>query len=144
MRYHLAILKPRYLDLILQQLKTLECRLTRIPCPPFQLIARGDKIYLKASAGPVLGTAWVEKVRFFQNLTAAGIEKICQSYNDRIIASPDYWLSRGDCRYCTLVWLKDVQRIKPYPIKTQGFRAWLTSDNDAFASPDQHLPNGKK
>ena len=47
MRIHIAILKRSYLSLILTGQKRLECRLTKISCPPFGQIAGGEKVLLK-------------------------------------------------------------------------------------------------
>ena len=43
-RWHIAILKRRYLELILSDQKRIECRLTRIPCAPFGRIGPGERI----------------------------------------------------------------------------------------------------
>jgi len=125
MRSHLAILKQPYLGLILSNRKRIECRLTRIPCPPFKQIAAGEKVLLKESCGPVRGEAVVEDVLFFENLTSAEVWRIRQEYDADILGRDEYWHSRQDCRYCTLVWLKDVRPIEPYRIKRKGLRAWV-------------------
>ena len=59
---HLAILKQPYLELILRGEKTIECRLTRTPKPPFGVLQTGQRIYLKQSSGPVRGVATAGKV----------------------------------------------------------------------------------
>jgi len=130
MRVHIAILKRYYLDLILAGRKRLECRLTRQARPPFQQIAPGEKVLLKQSAGPIRGQAVVEDILFLENLTPAGVQSICRDYNDRILAAPDFWQSRQNCRYCSLIWLKDVTPLEPYRIKTPGMRAWILCQDD--------------
>ena len=126
MRWHMAILKPQYLELILSGQKRLECRLTRIPCPPFGRIGPGETVLLKQSSGPVSGQATVDKVEFLDNLTQADIRLIADRHNDQIMASHDYWTNRQDCRFCSLVWLKDVAHVEPYRIEKKGMQAWLT------------------
>ena len=128
MKTHIAILKQQYLNYILQGQKQLECRLTKVQCAPFNQIAPGEKVLLKQSAGPVRGRATVQTVRFFDNLTPRKIQKIYQDYNDRIMGAEDFWQSRRNCRYCTLIWLKNIEKIAPYRIKTSGMRAWLISE----------------
>ena len=130
MRSHIAILKKPYLDLILTGRKCLECRLTKTACPPFDRIAPGENILLKQSSGPVRGRAVVEQVCFYADLTPVGIEAICRDYNDQIIATADFWRSRRDARYCSLIWLKEVTPLTPYRIKTRGLRAWIITNPD--------------
>lgn len=127
-RSHTAILKRPYLNLILSGAKSIECRLTRIPCPPFGRVAPGEIVRLKESGGPVRGEAVVARVKFFENLTAAKIGRMEKKYNKQIMGTPDYWESRGDCRYCSLIWLKDVRPIEPYRIKHRGMQAWLVHE----------------
>ena len=129
MRSHVAILKRPYLDLIVTGQKQVECRLTRVKCPPFGQIGPGEKIVLKESGGMVRGEAWVEVVRFFEPETPADVAKLYRDYNKLIMGAKEYWQDRCDCRFCSLIWLKDVKKIEPYRIKTSGMRAWLTYEN---------------
>ncbi len=76
MRIHIAILKRPYLSLILTGQKRLECRLTKISCPPFGQIVGGERVLLKESGGPVRGQAEVKKVLFFEGLTPDKIDSI--------------------------------------------------------------------
>jgi len=127
MRSHIAILKKPYLDLILNGSKRIECRLTKIPCPPFGCIGPDEAILLKQSGGPVRGRCRVDRVLFFENLTPETLqEKVIQQYNHQIIAADDFWLTRRHSRFCTLVWLKEIETIAPYRIKGRGLRAWIT------------------
>ena len=128
MRTHIAILKRRYLNYILAGQKKLECRLTKVRFAPFNQIAPGEQVLLKQSAGPIRGQAVVKAVRFFDNLTPTKIQKICNDYNGQIMGAEDFWRTRQDCRYCTLIWLENVKKIAPYRIKTKGMRAWLISE----------------
>jgi len=125
MRIHIAILKRSYLSLILEGQKRLECRLTKISCPPFGQIAAGEKVLLKESGGPVRGQAEVKKVLFFKNLTPDRIDSIYRDYNDQIYGADEYWQSRRNCRYCTLIRLKNIKSCGPYRLRTRGMRAWL-------------------
>ena len=125
MRIHIAILKRPYLRLILAGRKRLECRLTKISCPPFGQIAGGEKVLLKESGGPVRGQAEVKKVLFFEDLTPDEIDSIYRNYNDQICGVDEYWQSRQNCRYCTLIWLKNIKTCDPYRLRTRGMRAWL-------------------
>ena len=55
MKYHLAILTPGWIDLILDGSKTIESRFTKVRCAPFGKVHEGDSVYLKESGGLVKG-----------------------------------------------------------------------------------------
>lgn len=124
MRTHIAILKQPYISMILEGIKTIECRLTRIACPPFRTIEPGDLLYLKRSGGTIQAKAIAEKVQFFENISASDIRRLQQHYNHLIRADHDYWQQRHNCRFCTLIWLTEVAHIKPLPFPGKGMRAW--------------------
>ena len=121
-------IKRHYLGLILDGHKAVECRLTRIPCPPYGMIRSGEKLLLKESGGPIRGEAVVEDVIFLDNLTPECVKGICQKYNHQVLADHDYWHSHEDCRYCSLIWLENVKKCTPWRIRTTGMRAWITCD----------------
>jgi ASC-1-like (ASCH) protein len=125
MRTHVAILKRYYLELILQGLKSIECRLSQVRRPPFGCVAAGDKILLKLSSGPVVAETVVKKVRFFDKLTSEDMEKINHRYNDKIMASNDYWRQHRQARYCSLIWLGKIKEITPYRIINRSRSGWL-------------------
>lgn len=140
MCYHTAILERHYLDLILSGQKRIECRLTRIPCPPFRRIATNETVLLKESSGPVRGEVIVKKVEFFDNLCPDKIARIRSKYNDQIMAVPDFWESRSDCRWCTLIWFRNIRAIVPYRIKRRGMQAcWCIRSRNRRTS-DTGLP----
>ena len=123
--YHLAILKKPYLDAILDGSKPIESRLTKTKRPYFHRIAPDDTIFLKQSSGPVLATAKVSKVKYFEDLTPAKITEIKKQYNKDILGSDEYWQSKLDCKFAVLTWLKDVQPIEPVMINKTDWRAWV-------------------
>jgi len=125
MRRHLAIIKREYLDLILRGEKTLECRLSRIACAPYERISVGEEVLLKESSGPVRGRAQVEQVEFFQGLTPEIIGQIRRQYHHEIKAEPEFWYVRRDCKYGSLIRLGRIEKIRPYRIKRSGLQAWV-------------------
>jgi ASC-1-like (ASCH) protein len=122
---HLVILKKPYLDRILSGEKTIELRLTRAPRPACGRVSTGDRLLLKASAGPVCGQATAEDVEYYQDLTAEGISEIRRRYGDRIGGDEAVWESMMDCKSGVLVWLGDVRRIEPIRIYKKDSRAWV-------------------
>ena len=76
MKYHLAILTPGWIDLILDGSKTIESRFTKVRCAPFGKVHEGDSVYLKESGGLVKGMFRVAQVETFENLNRSGIQAI--------------------------------------------------------------------
>lgn len=123
--YHLVILKKPYLDLILAGEKTVESRFTRTKRPPFGKVASGDTLFLKESSGSVRAVATAAAVKNFAELTPEQITAIKQQYNQLIKGAEQYWRDKADCRFGLLVWLEDVQPIKPLRISKKDWRGWV-------------------
>ena len=82
MKYHLAILTPGWIDLILDGSKTIESRFTKVRCAPFGKVHEGDSVYLKESGGLVKGMFRVAEVETFENLTASQRHDIFDKYRE--------------------------------------------------------------
>jgi hypothetical protein len=123
-RIHVAVLKKKYLDLILSGRKRMECRLTKIACPPYGAIASGERILLKESSGPVRGESLAGPVIFMGRLTPQDVDDLCQKYNEHILGDDEFWNAKRICRYVTLIPLQRVMTVTPYRLKTSGMCAW--------------------
>jgi ASC-1-like (ASCH) protein len=125
MNYHLAILKKPYLDAILAGRKTIESRFYQTRHKWLSQISAGDKLFLKASSGPVMATATVASVKQFDNLTARQIAELQRQYNQQIAGDEQYWKDKMNSRFGILIWLKDVRPIAPRFIRKYDWRAWV-------------------
>ena len=125
MNHHLAILKKPYLDAILAGRKTIESRLYQTRQKWLTQVSAGDKIFLKASSGPVMATATVDKVKYYENLTAGQIAQMQKQYNQQILGDEQHWLEKANSRCGILIWLKDVRPIPHRFIKKFDWRAWV-------------------
>ncbi len=125
MNTHLVILKKPYLDLILSGEKTIESRLTKGKTAAFGRVQAGDKLFLKASGGPVCATATAAEVQYYPNLTPPQIAEIKQQYGHQIGGSEAVWEALMDRKCGFLVWLADVRRIEPVRIEKKDWRAWV-------------------
>jgi len=125
MNHHLAILKKPYLDAILAGHKTIESRLYQTRQKWLSQVSAGDKIFLKASSGAVMATAIVDKVKYYENLTAGQIAKMQKQYNQQILGDEQYWREKTNSQFGILVWLKDVRPIPHQFIKKFDWRAWV-------------------
>lgn len=137
---HVAVLMKPYLELVLAGTKTVECRLTKDARDPFENIERGDVIYFKQSAGPYGAMAVVDLVMCERNLTPKRISELRRDYNHLIHGEPKYWEWKRDAKYCTLIWLKDVQPTDTGPkIRPLQGVAWLTLDEKPKTVTEQPL-----
>jgi ASC-1-like (ASCH) protein len=125
MNHHLAILKKPYLDAILEGRKTIESRLYQTRQKWLAQVSTGDKIFLKASSGPVMATAIVDKVKYYENLTAEQILEMQKQYNRQILGDEQHWRKKTNSRCGILIWLKSVQPIPHQSIKKFDWRAWV-------------------
>jgi len=125
MNYHLVILKKPYLDAILAGRKTVESRFYRTKHRWLSQISAGDKLFLKASSGPVMATATVAEVRYFDNLTPQQIAELKKQYNQQICGDEQYWQEKVNSRFGILCWLKDVRPITPRFIHKADWRDWV-------------------
>ena len=57
MSIHVAILKREYLRMVLSGQKTVESRLAKVRCPPFEQVVAGERLFFKASGGPFMAPA---------------------------------------------------------------------------------------
>ena len=136
---HLAILKRSYLELILAGEKTIECRLRRTSKPPFGVLEKGQRIYLKESSGPVRGVARAGKLIFRRINSSQDLAMIRQEYGERIMAKDAFWQSRDGAGYCTLIFLEEVRELsKPFRINKNDMRGWVVLDGtEGFDFPQE-------
>lgn len=122
---HLVVLKRPYLDAILAGRKRIESRFTRTKRFFFGRVLPGDRLFLKESSGAVCAVATVSAVKRFEGLTPSKVAEIREQYDNYIGGSDEYWRSKMDCRFCLLVWLKDVREIEPVRISKRDWRGWV-------------------
>ena len=135
MKYHLAILTPGWIDLILDGSKTIESRFTKVRCAPFRKVHEGDSVYLKESGGLVKGMFHVAEVETFENLNRSGIyQAINMSGADRLFfirllrnfSTPEKWLT---AKHATLIHVSDpIAFDDPFPFPKRDPRAWVVLD----------------
>ena len=136
---HLAILKRAYLELILAGEKTIECRLRRTSKPPFGVLKKGQRIYLKESSGAVRGVARAGKIIFRRINGREDLAIIRQEYGEGIMAKDAFWESNCGAEYCTLIFLEGVRVLrKPFRISKNDMRGWVVLDGtEGFDFPSK-------
>ncbi len=144
MAAHVAILKTRYIRLILSGRKTVESRLTRTARPPFQAIEPGERIFFKASSGPYMATAVADKIYFQDQLTPAEVDRLKTHFNSCVCGEDEYWQLKRDSRYATFILLRDVQatRVGPRMEPSRGLAWFVIDEADAPAVFDVPVTAG--
>lgn len=121
---HLGIFTNPYLDLMLQGKKTIESRFSKNKIAPYQKIAPKDTVFIKESGGPIVGFFTVKEVLFF-DLKQIDIRDIKEKYNERILATEDFWRQKESSNYATLLKIENLTSIKPFKIDKKGMQTWI-------------------
>ena len=123
---HLAILssKLQLFDKIISGKKTVESRWFVHRKTPYQNIFPGETIYFKE--GNKFAKAVVEKALFFE-VDDNKIKQLLTEYGDRLGVGVEYLEFLKGKRYCTLVFIKDVQEAKPFHVPFSR-AAWVTKE----------------
>ncbi|QQE12128.1 ASCH domain-containing protein [Planctomycetota bacterium] len=121
---HIAILKKKYMDMILSGEKTIESRITKTGCAPYGRIEVGDRIYLKISSGPFVGITKAVRIEQYHHLNGEHIMKLYEQFDDQVCGGKKYWEGRKDCRFATFIWLGEVEPIDVAPRYTKSMKAW--------------------
>ncbi len=135
---HVAIMKKSWglIPKILDGRKKIESRWGINKCSPWGKVKAGDTVYFKNSGEPVTVVAKVSKIQEFENLNPKKVREILEKYggDDGIsISSLEEtikWAKKK--RYCTLIYLKNSRKIKPFDVGKTGFgagAAWLSVPN---------------
>lgn len=122
---HLAILKQPFLDMILSGEKTIESRWAMHKIAPFNKLSVGDEILLKETSKDVIATAKVKDFKYFE-LTPKVADEIKQKYGKEIgVYKFENWENYRNKKYCTLIWLENVEKVKPFKVKRSNGAGWL-------------------
>ena len=126
---HIAILKPGYIDAILEGRKTIESRLSKTAQPPYGKVEPGERLFLKVSGGAFMGTCVAGEVQSFAELTSAKLKRLRKRFNDQICGDDAYWHLKRESRYATLIDLHDVEPVPVGPkYKVAYMKAWYVLD----------------
>jgi len=129
---HIAILdkKRHLLEKIISGEKTIESRWYQTKRTPWHNIKADDVVYFKDAGELITVKAKVKEVLFFDDLNREKVLNIIQKYGRAIgFKSLEYTDFYDKKQYCILIFLEDVQKIKPFDIDKTGFGnacAWMT------------------
>ena len=122
---HLAILRQPFLDMILSGEKTIESRWSMHKIAPYNKLSIGDEILLKETSKDVIANAKVKDFKYFE-LTPQLADEIKQKYGKEIgVYKFENWENYRNKKYCTLIWLENVERVKPFKVKRSNGAGWI-------------------
>ena len=143
MSIHVAILKREYLRLILSGQKTVESRLMKLRCAPFEMVKPDERLFFKVSGGPFMATALAEEVHDYADQSPAEIDALAERWNPAVCGPPEYWRDRRDRAFATMIRLRRVEPLDVGPaFAKQNMRAWYVLDDDASPLMDVVLGRG--
>jgi predicted transcriptional regulator len=121
---HLAVMLEPFLTYILDGRKTIESRFSKNAIAPYERVAEGDLVLLKA--GPVVGSFRVSSVECVV-VEDKDFLRIRRIYGKAICAEDDeFWEARAGKRHVTLIGVSDVRRLTPVPVSKRDMRGWVT------------------
>ena len=122
---HIAILRQPFFNMILNGEKTIESRWSMNRIAPYKKLNIGDEILLKLTGQPVTATAKVKDVKYY-DLTPEIVEDIRKKFGKEIGTDKfENWDITLQKKYCTLIWLEDVTRIKPIQVRRSNGAGWI-------------------
>ena len=126
-RFHVAIFKKPYLELILNGTKTMESRFSKIKCDPYLRVGLGDIILMKKSGGDIIGLFTVEKALCYE-LNPELLRRIKIDYGDSLCIDADFIKAKENSKYVTLIAIDEILKINPIKFEKADRRAWIVFD----------------
>ncbi|MEM9419022.1 MAG: ASCH domain-containing protein [Planctomycetota bacterium] len=143
MSIHIAILKREYLRMILAGQKTVESRLSKVRCAPFESVTPGERLFFKASGGPFMATAVAGMVHDYADQTPEQIDDLCAQWNPAVCGPLDYWRDRRDRHFATMIRLQHIEPMDAGPkFSAHNMRAWYVLPDEANPLMDVTLKPG--
>ena len=136
---HLMIVPPRSVPDLLSGRRSVEPRLGRDRRAPYGRVCPGDEVFIMATGGTIFGVCTVERVDEFEGLEPADIDRLRDAYEPRANAGADFWASKQDACFATMVWLgairpvRDASRV-PQDLIAPSRHAWRSAGTGGDAT----------
>lgn len=130
------IVHPRYIAPLLSGTKSLESRLGQDRRAPFGRVNPGDTIYIKPTGKRVVAKAIVRRVDEYEGLTPEDILEMRDAYDERIMGGDQYWESKSNAKYATLISFEKVTMLNdescvPAELLVANRNAWrIAGENE--------------
>lgn len=123
-KIHLGIFAEPYLTYMLNGKKTIESRFSKNKILPYNQISKDDIVIVKKSSGDVLAYFTIKEVLFF-NLSETPINEIRNKYNKQLCVDENFWISKSNSNYVTLIIIDKIFNLKPFHIDKKGMQTWI-------------------
>ncbi len=123
-KLHLGIFSEPCLTYMMRGEKTIESRFSKNKIAPYGKITKDDIVIIKKSGGNVLGYFTIKDVLFF-DLETMPIEKIKEKYNNQLCVDEDFWISKKDSKYATLIIIDKIIKVESFHINKKGMQTWV-------------------
>ncbi len=121
---HLGIFVEPYLTYMLDGEKTIESRFSKKMIIPWNKIALDDIVFVKKSGGDVLAYFKIKDLQFI-NLDEYSIQDIKKKYSKELCVNNEFWELKKDSKYATLIFIKEIVKIKPIKVTKKGMNSWI-------------------
>lgn len=126
MKKHIAIFVGGAIGKIFSGEKTMESRFSLHKVLPYGEVSKDDIIFLKKSAGDIVGQVFVDNVLYYDNLKPQTIEILKKEYQKELATDEDYWQKKSKSRFATLIFLKKPEKfLSPMKYKKRDRRGWV-------------------
>lgn len=123
-KLHLGIFGEPYLTRMLEGKKTIESRFSKNKIAPFGKITKDDVVIIKKSSGDVMGYITIKEVLFF-DLRDVSIDTIRLKYGKNLCVDEEFWVSKKDSTYATLIFIDKLVKLNPFHIEKRGMQTWV-------------------
>ena len=122
---HLAVFVEPFLQFVLEGKKTVDSRFSVHKRAPYEAVRRGDTVLIKGSGGPVVAVAEVGQAWFYE-IDKKALYSIKAKFGPLLCADdPDFWKSKIESCYATLIQFHRVEAIPPVPCSKRDRRGWV-------------------
>lgn len=121
---HLGIFTEPYLTYMLNGEKKIESRFSKNKIAPYNKINKSDIVIVKKSGGDIVAYFTIKKVLFF-DLNTTSINEIKNKYEKELCVDNEFWDTKQNSRYATLIKIDEIHKIKPFHILKKGMQTWI-------------------
>jgi hypothetical protein len=134
---HLAIFNEPFCSLLLSGQKKVESRFSVNRISPFGKVNSGDVIFVKESAGPIVGYFIASFTDYIQINSIADLRKIEEKYGAQICsdANKTFWQDRKETKYASLIGVEGVRTICPIEIQKRDRLSWVVIKQSTNSLP---------
>ena len=121
---HIGVFTEPYLTYMLDGKKTIESRFSKNKIMPYNQISKDDIVIVKKSGGNVVAYFTIKEILFF-DLNETSINEIKNKYNKQLCVDENFWISKSNSNYATLIIIDKIVKLTPFHIDKKGMQTWI-------------------